>query len=119
MQRRWLIISLDTSAYPKDHTYICFALDDVQPALSRAIEQIGSYSPKTLEDTIKKILKDFARALNGHPQESQDSQPVHDDSESEDGYDDDIGAQFGGLTWHNNLAVTSALKRQVVFISHI
>ncbi|KAH7100349.1 hypothetical protein BKA62DRAFT_706762 [Auriculariales sp. MPI-PUGE-AT-0066] len=74
----------ETSSYPNDHSYICFALDDVSAELLTVVEDIGTYPSKPLQDTLTRILRKFARILNGDA-EDETQMDEDDDSGSEAG----------------------------------
>jgi len=107
---------LETSSYPNDHSYICYALEDISPELLTVVEDIGSFPAKPLQDTLTRILKRFARALGGDDDEDEpESQAIdEDDSGSEagvEGYDFDqleYGAHGRGS---EDPKVLAALKR--------
>lgn len=107
---------MDTSSYPKDHTYICFALDDVAPNLLPVVEAVGTYPPKPIDQTITRILKSLALALaGGAPEDEPSSQMIEDDSGSEtgvDGFDDYDGDMYASQAIQSDSWETStALKR--------
>ncbi|KZW01474.1 hypothetical protein EXIGLDRAFT_717897 [Exidia glandulosa HHB12029] len=106
----------DTSSYPNDHNYICFALDDIEPDLLPVIEAIGTYPSKPLDVTVPRILKHLARALSGGaPEDEPASQQLEDDSGSEagvEGYEDYDGDMFASQgTQIDSTATMRALKR--------
>ena len=72
-----LRLGLDTSSYPNDHSYICFALDDVAPNLLPVVEAVGAYPSKPLDATVNRMCKSLALALaGGAPEEQPASQPL-------------------------------------------
>ncbi|EJD40876.1 hypothetical protein AURDEDRAFT_115746 [Auricularia subglabra TFB-10046 SS5] len=105
----------DTSSYPNDHSYICFALDDIPPDLLPVVEAIGTYPSKPLDATLTRILRSLALAASGQTSQDEDSQSLQDDGseagvEGLDAYDEDYMfiSQNSGP---DDSAIQSALKR--------
>ena len=78
----------DTSDYPETHQFYAFALeaDGLSNHVTTVIEGIADRPPRTLQETIRRLLFDLARV------ESQGESS--DDSEEEGSDEDEIGSDF-------------------------
>jgi hypothetical protein len=89
-KERFLIVGLspDTSDYPESHQFYAFALeaDGLLDHVTTVIQGIADRPPRTLQETIRRLFFELARA------ESQGESSDEDDEEAseEDDFDDDF-----------------------------
>lgn len=79
--------SPDTSDYPESHQFYAFALevDGLPDYVTTVIQGIADRPPRTLQETIRRLLFDLARA------ESQDeSSDEHEEASDDDEIDSDF-----------------------------
>jgi len=79
---------LDTSDYPENHQFYAFALeaDGLPDHVPAVIEGIADRPPRTLHETVRRLILDLARA------ESQGESSDDDDEEASD--EDDIDGDY-------------------------
>lgn len=98
----------DTSEYPSDHSFICFAQDpNVPPQLLEVLQDASDFGSRTIHDMLTRLLASLskklvpqARPLSPHD-ESTDGSDIGDMAESDDDsvdeghFEDDDFTQFG------------------------
>jgi len=100
----------DTSDYPESHQFYAFALDadGVPDHVTTVIQSIADRPPRTLQETIRRLFFDLARA------ESQDESSDEDDEEEasdEDEIDGDFDYGFDtGLSQPTNFEIEQLRK---------
>ncbi|KAG6813798.1 hypothetical protein H0H92_007210 [Tricholoma furcatifolium] len=100
-----LLIS-DTSDYPKSHIFFCSSSEqDMEPHVSHIIESVASDSPRTIQETLQKLLgflgKAFSRTHQGSELQEVDTDEDENTSigeyEALDAFDDIAGIEQGKL----------------------
>jgi hypothetical protein len=76
----------DTSDYPESHQFYAFALeaDGLSDHVTTVIQGIADRPPRTLQETIRRLLFDLARV------ESQDESSDEEEASDEDDIDGDF-----------------------------
>lgn len=80
---------LDTSDYPGSHQFYAFALeaDALPDHVTAVIEDIADRPPRTLEETIRRLIFDLARAESQGESSGDDGEEASDEDEIDGDFD--------------------------------
>lgn len=82
-------VAIDTSEYPKEHTFFSFSQDpNVPDAILQVIEEVASDGSRTIEQTISRFLANIAKAVGGSGAAGS-SVSVKDANSADEGEDDE------------------------------
>ena len=79
----------DTSDYPENHQFYAFALeaDGLPDHVPAVIEGIADRPPRTLQETVRRLILDLARAENQGESSGDDDEEASDEEEIDGDYD--------------------------------
>lgn len=109
---RGLTLKIDTSEYPKHHTFYCFSLDNSpSQSIQQVIERIPEYHSIPIDAMLEKVLKMLAKdstyGPKGFESQEEDQAEVDLDAEHSD-------AEFDVTSLKESDLVVEALQRSVV-----
>ena len=79
----------DTSDYPENHQFYAFALeaDGLPDHVPAVIEGIADRPPRTLQETVRRLILDLARAESQGGSSDDDDEEASDEDEIDGDYD--------------------------------
>lgn len=84
-----IVLSPDTSDYPENHQFYAFALeaDGLPEHVTAVIQGIADRPPRTLQETIRRLLFDLARAESQDESEDESEEETSDEGEIDGDFD--------------------------------